>query len=124
MTTPGQTGGPRQPLPKLPPPVAVTAQPGSRLEQLLAAYGPARAAAEEAADHYKAVTDAIKAETAASCPEGTTRAAIAGVPGMPRLKLTWVTQWRFDSKRFKEEQPGVYVRYEKKSGFWELREQK
>jgi hypothetical protein len=108
---------------KPPPSAAVTAQPGSRLEELLAAYEPAKAAAEEAAARFKAVTDAIKTETTAGLPEGVQRASIAGAPGLPRLKLSWIISYRFDSKRFKEECPEMYVRYEKQAGFWELRAQ-
>lgn len=107
-----------------PPSFTVTAQPGSRLEELLASYEPAKAAAEEAAERFRAVTDAIKAETAAACPDGTTRASLAGAPGLPRLKMTWLTPWRFDSKRFREEQPAMYVKYEKQGGFWEIRQVK
>jgi len=103
------------------PPFQVSAQPGSRLEELLASYESAKAAAEEAASRFEAIKDAIKAETTAACPEGTTRASITGTPGLPKLKLAWMTPYRFDSKRFKEEQPEMYVRYEKKIGFWEIR---
>lgn len=100
----------------------VLAPAGSRLEDLLARYEPLKAAAEEAASRFKDLTDAIKAEVTSANP-GVTSLALGAGPGMPVLLLTWVEQWRVDSKRLKEESPVTYVRYAKKSGRWELRAQ-
>ncbi len=107
-----------------PPPFAVTAQPGSRLEELLAAYEPLKAAAEEAAERFKSLTDAIKNEITAACPDGTARVSIAGTPGLPRLTMAWIKSWRVDSRKLKEEQPYLWVKYSKESSYWELRESK
>lgn len=104
-------------------PGIVLARPGTRLEQLLASYEGAKAAAEEARSRYEALTDAIKAELAASAPEGTTEMILAGSPALPRLRMSWKRPWRFDSKRFKAEHPKLYVRYETRGGHWELRQE-
>lgn len=96
------------------------ALPGSRLEALLASYEVLKAAAEEAAGQFRAVTDAIKAEAAAGT--GATSIAISGAPGLPRLRMTWRESWRLDSKLLKETDPATYARYAVKSGSWELRQ--
>jgi hypothetical protein len=101
--------------------VPVTAQPGSRLEELLASYEPLKAAAEEAASRFKAVTDALKAELPALAPEGTTAITLSGAPGLPVLHQTWVSSWKFDVKQLKADDPVTYVRYASKGGHWELR---
>lgn len=105
------------------PVVPVTAAPGSRLEELLASYESAKAAAQEAADRFEAITDAIKNEMTAAAPNGTTVITLSGAPGLPQLKMTWKRPWRFDSKRFKAEHPRMYVQYEKQGGNWELRQE-
>lgn len=105
-----------------PAPVQVTAPPGSRLEELLASYEGAKAAAEEATARFEAITGAIKAELSSAYP-GTGDISLSGAPGLPRLKMTWLHPWRFDSKRLKEENPLMYVRYAKQGGHYELRQQ-
>jgi hypothetical protein len=99
----------------------VFAQPGSRVEELLAAYEPAKAAAEEASGRYKAITDAIKAELASANP-GVREMLLSGMPGLPQLRMTWVEPLRFDTKRFKEDHPVEYVRYTRQGGNWDLRQ--
>lgn len=101
--------------------VILTAEPGSRLEELLAMYEPLKAAAEEAASRFKAVTDALKAELPALAPEGTAAITLSGVPGLPVLHQTWVETWRLDSKQLKADDPVTYVRYAVKGGHWEVR---
>lgn len=101
--------------------VPVTAAPGTRLEQLLASYESAKAAADEAKTRFEALTDAIKAELAASVPDGTTEIALSGSPALPRLRMAWKQPYRFDVKRFRAECPALYVKYEARSGHWELR---
>jgi hypothetical protein len=103
------------------PPVLVLAAPGSRLEQLLASYESARAQADEAKARLEALTDALKAEISAAAPHGTQEMTLDGGPGLPRMRMTWKAPYRFDVKRFRAEQPGMYVRYEVKGGHWELR---
>lgn len=94
-------------------------EPGSRLEQLHAAYLQAKAEASEAADRAKAATDALKVEMTDAAP-GVTSLELAGSAG-PSLHLGYVETWRFDSTRFKKDDPDTYVRYAKKSGSWVLR---
>ena len=98
----------------------VTAAPGSRLESLLASYDSAKAAAEESAARFKAITDGIKAEAGGVNPKATD-ISVSGAPGLPRLKLTWKRPWKFDTGRFKEENPLLYVTYATQGGHWELR---
>ncbi len=104
-------------------PVLLYAPPGSRLEELLASYDSARAAAEEAAARFKGVTDGIKAELAAGAP-GVTRVTLAGGPGLPRLRMAWVPRWDFHVKDFRADHPLLYVKYGEQGGRWELRAEK
>lgn len=98
----------------------LTAVPGSRLEELLAGYESAKAAAEDAKSRLDALTAALKNEMAAAAPAGSTDVTL-GAPGLPRLRLSWKAPWRFDSKRFKADHPELYVRYEVRGGHWDLR---
>ncbi len=102
-----------------PEPLQVTAPPGSRLEQLHAAYPDAKAAADAAAATLKAITDGIKLELNQAAPEER-RLELRG-PAGPPLRLTYTETWRFDSKTFKAADPETYVRYAKKSGSWTLK---
>ena len=102
------------------PPVTVLAADGTRLAQLLAAYEPAKAAAEEAKARYEALTLAIKVELTSAHPQ-TERIVLSGGPGLPRLRLAWRDTVRLDSKRLKSELPALYELYAVKSGNWELR---
>lgn len=97
----------------------VTAEPGSRLEQLHEAYAGAKAAADETAKQLKAITDAIKLELTQAAPEGTAKVQLTG--SAPPLRLQWVESWRVDARRLKAEDPETYVRYAKKSGTWQLK---
>jgi hypothetical protein len=106
-----------------PAPVMLLAPPGSRLEELLASYESAKAAAEEAAARFEAVTQGIKAELANAAP-GATSIGLAGGPGLPRLRLSWRTPWQFDTKSFKRDYPVLYVKYGSQGGRWELRAEK
>jgi hypothetical protein len=108
--------------PQAPPPALIAAPPGSRLEQLLASYESLKAAAEEAKARYEALTDAIKAELAAAAPAGTQEMLLTGPPGLPRLRMSWKSPFRFDVKRFRTEHPKLYVRYETRGGHFELRQ--
>jgi hypothetical protein len=95
----------------------VTAQPGSRLEQLQAQYDEAQAAAEEAKERFETIKLAIEAELAAAAPN----AKIIALSGAVPLTLSWRTPMRFDQKKFKEENTLTYVRYCRPLGYWELR---
>ena len=101
-------------------PVAVLAADGTRLAQLLAAYEPAKAAAEEAAQQYEALTQAIKIELTTAHPQAE-RVMLSGAPGLPRLRLAWVRSVRLNSRKLKQELPALYDLYAVQSGHYELR---
>ena len=101
------------------PPVTVLAADGTRLAQLLAAYEPAKAAAEEAKQRYEALTLAIKIELTTQQPHAG-RIMLSGAPGLPRLKLAWRDTVRLDARRLKEEQPALYTLYAVTGGNWTL----
>jgi hypothetical protein len=102
-------------------PAELTAAPGSRQEELLAAYESAKAAKEDAVARFESVSAALKNVMTATAPNGSTDITLAGSPGLPRLRLRWLAPWRFDSKRFKAERPEDYVRYEVQGGHWDMR---
>jgi hypothetical protein len=105
-------------------PAVIAASPGSRLEQLLASYESAKAAADEAKTRFEGLAEAIKAELAAQVPAGAGDILLSGPPSMPRLRMSWKSPYRFDVKRFRAENPVMYVRYETRGGHWELRQEK
>jgi hypothetical protein len=104
------------PQPEIP---VVNYEPGSRLEQLHAEYVEAKAAERGASDRAKAATDALKLELNTAAP-GATKVELEGTAG-PRLSLGYIETWRFDSTKFKKDDPFTYVKYAKKSGSWTLR---
>lgn len=101
--------------------VQLTALSGSRTEELLAGYESAKAAFEDAKARFEAVTAALKNEMASATPEGTATVVLSGAPGLPRLRLSWKAPYRFDVRKFRAENPALYVRYETRGGHWELR---
>lgn len=101
--------------------VVLLVTPGSRLEELQASYDSSKAQFEEARARFEAVTGALKSEMAAAAPQGSTDVILASAPGLPGLRLKWLTPWRFDVKRFRAENPVLYVQYEKRGGHWEMR---
>lgn len=96
----------------------VVAEPGTRLQELHAAYADAKAEADYANDRLKTITDGIKAELAAASPEA--RRLELRSPGGRALRMTYTESWRVDTKRLKAENPAVYVEYATKSGSWRL----
>ncbi|MEV6413883.1 hypothetical protein [Kribbella sp. NPDC051718] len=97
----------------------VNYEPGSRLEQLHAEYVEAKALAASAKERADAATDALKLALTEAAP-GAGTIQLEGTAG-PRLHLAYVETWRFDSTRFKADDPVKYVQYAKKSGSWTLR---
>jgi hypothetical protein len=95
-------------------------EPGSRLDDLLAAYAELKPKADEAATRLKAVTDGIKSELHAAKPDAR-RVDVDHAALTQPLRLSYVEGWSLDTKRFKAEQPEVYVAYARKGGKWELR---
>lgn len=98
----------------------VNYEPGSRLEQLHAEYIAAKAAESDAKKRATAATDALKLELTQAAPDQP-KIELEGSAG-PRLHLGYVETWRFDSTRFKKDDPFTYVKYAKKSGSWTLRQ--
>ncbi|TCB97555.1 hypothetical protein E0H26_11595 [Micromonospora zingiberis] len=98
----------------------ITAKPGSRLDELLAAYAELKPAADEAAARLKTVTDAIKAELTEAAP-GEQRIDVTHEALAQPLRLSYVESWRLNTKQLKAEAPEIYVRFAVKGGKWELR---
>lgn len=101
-------------------PFLVKPTPDSRLEQLHAQYATAKAEADRANEVLKAITDAIKLEVTQAAPDGEARIDLHSAHG-PALRLSYIESWRLDSKRLKADNPGIYVKYAKKSGAWQLK---
>lgn len=104
-----------------PGPRQVQPRSNSRLAQLHAEYAAAKAAADGANEKLKAITDAIKVELTNTDPNQR-RFELVPANGVeaPALRLTYTETWRFDSTKFKKDDPETYVRYAKKSGSWRL----
>src|SRR5262245_7564899 len=97
------------------PATTIKVEPGSRLEDLLAAYAQLKPQADELASRLKTVTDAIKAELTVAAPGA--RAINVAHPALAvPLRLSYVESWRLDTERLKTEDPGLYVRYAVKGG--------
>jgi predicted phage-related endonuclease len=102
------------------PAAQVQAEPGSRLEALLAQYDDLRAKSEEAAARFDALTAAIKNELAMAAP-GHAAVETDSPDLRMRLRLVQVESRRIDSKRLQAEAPDVYERFVKKSTAWQLK---
>ncbi|WP_134740021.1 hypothetical protein [Nocardioides sp. 503] len=103
-----------------PPPVEVPAGSNDRLSQLHAAYADKKAAADAAAAELKTITDALKVELTNAAGPAARKIELVGPDG-PKLRLSYSETWRFDSKRFKAEDPETYVRYAVQGGSWTLK---
>ncbi|GLW32252.1 hypothetical protein [Actinoplanes regularis] len=99
---------------------SVQPEPGSRLDDLLAAYAELKPRADELATRLKTITDAIKAELTAARP-GAQYIGVDHPALVQPLRLTYVESWTLDSKRLKAENPELYVTYARKGGSWQLR---
>jgi len=97
----------------------VPATANERLSQLHAAYAAAKSESEEAAARLKLITDGIKSELQTLAP-GEEKLTLSGDDG-PTLTLVRSETWRFDSRRFKTEDPENYVRYATKGESWTLK---
>ncbi|WAL67094.1 hypothetical protein ORV05_04720 [Amycolatopsis cynarae] len=102
------------------PPVAFVAPPpGTRLSELLARYDELKDRRDALEAELKDLTESIKVEAAQTNP-GATRLELSS-PGLQTpLRMSYVETWRFDSTRFKKDDPHTYVRYAKKSSTWKL----
>jgi hypothetical protein len=101
-------------------PPVVAAEPGSRLEALLAEYERLKPLTDAAVAQLKTVTDGIKVEVTAAAPDAATVDITSPALGTP-LRLQARTSWRLDTKRMKAENPLLYVAYAVQSTAWELR---
>lgn len=117
MTIPDQ----RQSPPAPPVPVTVV-QPekDSRLEQLLAQYDPAKAAAKAADDRLKAVTDGIKAELCARAPGEMKIDVHSEYLEKGALALRAQFQNRLNTTKLKSELPEIYDQFVTQTSFWKL----
>jgi hypothetical protein len=97
----------------------VPATANERLSQLHAAYAAAKTESDEAAARLKVVTDGIKLELLNLAPEER-KLALSGPDG-PTLTLTHSRSARFDSTKFKREDPETYASYAKFSDSWTLK---
>lgn len=91
----------------------------SRLEQLVHEYVAAKETADAAAARLKEITDAIKLIVTVDTDSAPKVDVLA--PGAPPLRVSWIEQWRLDSKRLKAEHPETWVRYAEQSGYWQLK---
>lgn len=110
------------PVPEVAPePHHVIAEPGTKLEQLHAAYIAAKAQADEAAKAAKALSDAIKVELTAFDPSERRFTLASTDPSVPSLGLTYVESWRVDTARLKREAPETWQAFAKLSTSWTLK---
>lgn len=101
--------------------VVRTGTPGNeRLDQLVAMYAQLKPRVDELNKQFNDVVAAIKSELADTAPGETKIDLVSDMLDAP-LRMSWREQWRVDSKRLKKEAPEIYVRFAKKSGYWELR---
>jgi hypothetical protein len=84
--------------------------PNSRLESLCAEYDEWRDRADEANRELDRIKTGIKAELAALLPDESRVVVRSAYLAQP-LRLRAEDTWRFDVKRFKEEDPIGYVKY-------------
>lgn len=106
-------------LPVAPPQTtAIEAQPGSLLEEYHAEYADAKAAADAAKTRLDAIVEKLKVELTQALADS--RRIVVRSPGQVPIGLTYVEANRFNSKRFKEENPSVYKHYVEPSGSWRL----
>jgi predicted phage-related endonuclease len=102
------------------PTVRIDIEHGSRLAGLLATYAELKPQVDELSNRLKTVTDAIKTEATAQAP-GAQAIDLEHEALATPLRLTYVEQWRVDSKRLRAENPLLYVQYATKVGMWQLR---
>lgn len=105
-----------------PAPVIVQAEPGSRLDQLSARWAALKPAVDAAQAELKELTDAIKVELAQARPDAEDIRLTAGhIAGA--LRFYAKPDPRFNSRKFKAEQPEMYEKYyERDRTAWELRQ--
>lgn len=112
------------------PPVIVTPEPDSRLEQALARYDLLADEFEAAKERFEEIKSAVKTEmlmAAAQVAEGDAEVKTIYVrsPFLRKpLSLVCSRPWRL-KKEFKDEQPGIYWRYaEQGKAQWTLSRQR
>ena len=88
----------------------VIPDPNSRLESLCAEFDQWKDRADEANAELDRIKDGIKAELAQMLPDESRVVIRSGYLAQP-LRLRAEETWRFDVKRFKEEDPVGYVKY-------------
>lgn len=115
MTTPALPPPPNA----VPPIPVVTAQSGSRLEQLAAEYERAHTAASSAKKILEDVVNAIKVELTNAQP-GQPKVDFHSTALEKPLRMTAVTSWRVNTDKLKAEHPLVYVACARQGTTWKL----
>lgn len=102
---------------------SITAEPGSRLEQLQEARAALKASVDAGQVELKNLTDAIKVELTQLAP-GHRKITLQGTASAPALSLTYVESWRLNTKALKADPVGVqyYAKYAEQSGSWVLKD--
>lgn len=101
------------------PPVTITPEADTRLDQLAAEYAALKPFVDEYVERLEAVKSALKAELQQAAPDATKVTLSSSYLPKP-LQLSAVTSWRFDSRKLKTEDPHTWVRYAKQSTSWRL----
>jgi hypothetical protein len=99
--------------------VQVPATASDRLAHFHALFAEAKATADAATERLDDIKAGIKAELMALAPEQQ-KIALSGPDG-PTLTLSHSQTARFDSTKFKRDDPETYVRYAKFSDSWTLK---
>lgn len=111
---------PASSLPTSPTPPVVIPEPDSKLEQLTAEWWALKPYVEELQERLTGLSKAIKQETAAAAPPGSTEVVLRS-PYLPTpYRLHQVETWRLDTAKLKAADPATYARYAKKSASWRL----
>jgi hypothetical protein len=108
-----------QPPAPQPPTVQVAASSDPELAQLHMLYAKLKDDADAAAERFNVVKDAIKVKLNERDPEAR-RFALTGESG-PTLTLSYTVSSRFDSRRFRKDEPEIFAAYQTESGSWTLK---
>jgi len=111
---------PQEPTPIPVPTPVVTPTPDSRLDQVTAEWARLKPQLEELTKRVDELSKAIKTETMAAAPEGSSEVILRHPSLDTPYRVHPVETWRLDSKSMKAADPVAYVRWSKKSTSWRL----
>ena len=103
-------------------PVELAASSDAELEQLMSEYRYRKTKVAEETERLDVVKSRLKARLQEAA-NGAEKVLLHAEGGKP-VSLTYKESWRLDSARLKKENPAVWVQYAKKTGNWELREER